>query len=126
MSGQTGIRGYVYQGIVAIIKALNEKDWNKICVEYKSSLDKVDIAFSNDTTITNAIQVKSSINLFSKKEIIKWIDSLISDVEASHYELILIGNLEDEANIFIQGHDQLDSDKTKTGGRYGEIEKAYP
>lgn len=55
MGGQAGIRGYVYQGIVAIIKALGEKGWNKISVEYSSPMDKVDIALLNDDVLVSAI-----------------------------------------------------------------------
>ena len=71
MGGQDGIRGYVYQGIVAIIKALGENGWNKISVECNSPMDKVDIALLNEEVLVSAIQVKSSINLFSKKDVIE-------------------------------------------------------
>lgn len=101
MGGQAGIRGYVYQGIVAIIKALGENGWNKISVEYNSPMDKVDIALLDDKVLVSAIQVKSSINLFSKKDVIEWLDYLISDVSANKYEVILLGNPDDSANVFI-------------------------
>jgi len=106
MGGQAGIRGYVYQGIVAIIKALGESGWNKISVEYHSPLDKVDIALLNDNVLVSAIQVKSSINLFSKKDVVEWLDSLISDVSANRYEVILLGNPDDSANVFINSVEQ--------------------
>ena len=101
MGGQDGVRGYVYQGIVAIIKALGENGWNKISVEYNSAKDKVDIALLNDEIIVSAVQVKSSINLFSKREVVDWLNLLISDVSAKQYELILIGSPDKEANVFI-------------------------
>lgn len=101
MGGQDGVRGYVYQGIVAIIKALGENGWNKISVEYNSAKDKVDIALLNDEIIVSAVQVKSSINLFSKREVVDWLNLLISDVSAKQYELILIGSPDEEANVFI-------------------------
>lgn len=106
MGGQAGIRGYVYQGIVAIIRALGESGWNKISVEYNSPMDKVDIALLNEDVLASAIQVKSSINLFSKKHIIEWVDSLISDVSAKSYEVILLGNPDDSANVFINSVEQ--------------------
>ncbi|MFG6334783.1 MAG: hypothetical protein K1W20_04830, partial [Lachnospiraceae bacterium] len=106
MGGQAGIRGYVYQGIVAIVKALGENGWNKISVEYHSPLDKVDIALLNDNVLVSAIQVKSSINLFSKKDVIEWLDSLIADVSANSYEVILLGNPDDSANVFINSVEQ--------------------
>lgn len=101
MGGQDGVRGYVYQGIVAIIKALGENGWNKISVEYNSAKDKVDIALLNDEIIVSAVQVKSSINLFSKREVVDWLNLLISDVSAKQYELILLGSPDKEANVFI-------------------------
>lgn len=106
MGGQAGIKGYVYQGIVAIIKALGENGWNKISVEYNSPLDKVDIALLNDEVLVSAIQVKSSINLFTKKDVIEWLNSLISDVAANRYEVILLGNPDDSANVFINSVEQ--------------------
>lgn len=118
MSGQDGIRGYVYQGIVAIIKALNEDEWNYISVEYKTSKDKVDIALlKDDEMVLSAIQVKSSINLFEKKDVVEWLNELISDINAEMYEVYLLGTPKEDANIFVNSINQyykgVDTQKMK-------------
>ena len=63
MGGQDGVRGYVYQGIVAIIKALGENGWNKISVEYNSAKDKVDIALLNDEIIVVLCQDLAQVKM---------------------------------------------------------------
>lgn len=118
MGGQDGIRGYVYQGIVAIIKALNEDGWNYISVEYKTSKDKVDIALlEDDEKVLSAIQVKSSINLFEKKDVVEWLNELISDINAEMYEVYLLGTPKEDANIFVNSINQyykgVDTQKMK-------------
>lgn len=103
MSGQHGSRGYLYQGIASIFNACAENNWNKISVEYKTSKDKVDIALlSNTNKVLRAIQVKSSVNLFSKENIITWLTDIINDVESEEYQLILIGNCQEKANTLIK------------------------
>ena len=106
MSGQAGVRGYVYQAIVAILKALGEKGWDEISVEYYTPMDKVDIALLNNHKLVLAIQVKSSINLFTKADVISWLDALISDVSASRYEVTLLGSPDKEAVVFINSISQ--------------------
>lgn len=117
MGGQDGIRGYLYQGIVAIIKALNADGWSDISVEYDSPMDKVDIALLNGKDIVSAIQVKSSINLFEKKDVIEWIEKIIDDVDAEIYELYLLGTPKADANVFInsigQYYKNMSTDKMK-------------
>jgi hypothetical protein len=103
MGGQEGNRGYIYQGITSIFNACSEEDWGKISVEYTTSNDKVDIALIDDSdSILRAIQVKSSINLFSKENILCWLKGLINDVSSKAYQLILIGNCQETANKFIK------------------------
>lgn len=117
MGGQDGIRGYLYQGIVAIIKALNTDGWSDISVEYDSPMDKVDIALLDGQDIVSAIQVKSSINLFEKKDVIEWIEKIIADVDAEIYELYLLGTAKEDANVFInsigQYYKNVSTDKMK-------------
>lgn len=112
MGGQEGNRGYIYQGIISIFNACTEKDWGKISVEYTTANDKVDIALIDDSdSILTAIQVKSSINLFSKEDILCWLTELMNDVSSKVYKLILIGNCQEKANIFIKSIDKYYENK---------------
>lgn len=101
MGGQDGLRGYLYQGVVAIIKALDSEGWNYISVEFQTENDKVDIALLDSDRVVTAIQVKSSINLFEKRDVKTWINLLIDDVESDVYEVYLLGNPKEDTNIFI-------------------------
>ena len=64
MGGKEGGRGYLYQGIVAVLEALERPDWDRIYVEFPTEGDKVDIALRSAGEITDAIQVKSTANSF--------------------------------------------------------------
>ena len=66
MGGKEGGRGYLYQGIVAVLEALRRNNWDRIYIEFPTEGDKVDIALKSADTITDAIQVKSTVNSFSK------------------------------------------------------------
>ncbi len=101
MGGQEGSRGYLYQGLVAILTSCIDDRWEKISVEYPTGNDKVDIALINsDNSVSKAIQVKSSINLFTKSNLVRWMEELIDDTDATEYALYIIGNCDRDANIF--------------------------
>lgn len=103
MGGKEASRGFLYQGFASVLKALTDTlDWDKIYVEFPTSNDKVDIAFKQQDQIVKCIQVKSSINTFTKSDIIRWLKSLIEDTKSPEYELFLIGQCNTSANIFIQ------------------------
>ena len=119
MSGQDGSRGYLYQSIISMLEALNDENWDKIYVEFKTMNDKVDIALSLQEKIKKTIQVKSSINLFTKKDIEKWLLDLINDFPSQEYVLYLIGNCNLDANTLIKS---LDKHKNKNLDK--ESEKA--
>lgn len=115
MGGQQGSRGYLYQGIVSIFSAFTENNWNQISVEYITDNDKVDIALLSDTdSVLKAIQVKSSINLFTKEDIVTWLTDIINDVSAEEYQLILIGNCQEQANKLIKSIEKLSSNTLDT------------
>lgn len=101
MGGKEALRGFLYQGFAAILKSLTQEFWDKIYVEYPSNDDKVDIAFELNGNITKSIQVKSSINLFQKSNITKWITELTNDIPADEYEVILIGACDKNTKDFI-------------------------
>lgn len=101
LAGKEAIRGFLYQGFATILESLTQESWDRIHVEYPSDDDKVDIALEVNGTITKAIQVKSSINLFQKSDVAKWIKELINDIEANKYEVVLIGSFNRNTNDFI-------------------------
>ena len=103
MGGKEGVRGFLYQGFASVLEALSdEENWDKIFVEFPTSNDKVDIALEQMGQIVKCIQVKSSINLFSKSDIQTWIGDIIEDKESPEYELFLIGQCDQSANRFIK------------------------
>jgi hypothetical protein len=112
MGGPEGSRGYLFQGAISILNACTENDWQEISVEYTSPNEQVDIALmADDGSVLRAIQVKSSVNLFSKDNIWRWLESLINDVSSDKYQLVLIGNCEKSANTFIKSVDKYYSNK---------------
>lgn len=109
MGGKEGSRGYLYQAFAAILEALNEDNWSNIIVELSTDNDKVDIAIEVNEQVVRTIQVKSSINLFKKSDINKWILELIDDYPSEEYTLHLIGNCDSKANKFIKAISKKDS-----------------
>lgn len=102
MSGQSGLRGYVYQGLASIIESLEDESWDSIVLELSTQQDKVDIALFKESTLIKTIQSKSSINLFRKRDVIKWIKNLIDDKTSNEYKLYIIGECEPPAKLFIK------------------------
>ena len=88
MGGKEASRGFLYQGFASVLEALTDKgNWDKIYVEFPTSNDKVDIALEQQNQIVKCIQVKSTINTFTKSDIKIWLDDLIKDIESPEYEL---------------------------------------
>ena len=70
MGGKEACRGFLYQGFASVVKALtDESEWDKIYVEFPTTNDKVDIALESNNKIIKCIQVKSTVNNFSKSNI---------------------------------------------------------
>ncbi len=101
MGGKDGSRGYVYQGIVAVLESLAQTGWDKIYIEFPSEYDKVDIALAQGDKVVQAIQVKSSINTFSPRDLKQWIQDISHDFPCEHYKLVLIGQCSASALDFI-------------------------
>lgn len=127
MGGQQGSRSYLYQAIVSIFNACAEFNWDTISVEYTAPNDKVDIALMSDIgDILKAIQVRSSINLFTKNNIVTWLMDIMNDVNAKEYQLILIGSCQESANKLIKSIDKfcsnasLDSEATQSLGAFSQ------
>lgn len=101
MGGKEASRGFLCQELAAVLEALTDvSDWDKICVEFPTLNDKVDIALEKQGKAIKGIQVKSSINLFSKSDISEWLIALINDIECPEYFLYLIGQCDQSAKVF--------------------------
>ena len=112
MGGKDASRGFLYQAFASVLEALCQKNWNKIYIEFDSEKDKVDIALEKENKVFKSIQVKSTINTFTKNSVSKWIQDLINDdVGSTEFELFLIGQCDDTANTFINSIMKFQSNK---------------
>ena len=108
MGGKEASRGFLYQGFASVLEALTDKNkWDKIYIEFPTSNDKVDIALGAANKVIKSIQVKSTINTFSKSDIMVWLRDLIADIDAPEYELCLIGQCEKSAITFKSSIEKL-------------------
>ena len=112
MGGKEASRGFLYQAFASVLEALCQKNWDKIYIEFDSEKDKVDIALEKENKVFKSIQVKSTINTFTKNSVSKWIQDLINDdVGSTEFELFLIGQCDDTTNTFINSIKKLQSNK---------------
>ena len=112
MGGKEASRGFLYQAFTSVLEAICQKNWDKIYIEFDSKDDKVDIALEENNRIFKSIQVKSTINTFSKKSLNKWLQELISDdVGSTEFELFLIGQCDNNAVKFINSINKLQHNK---------------
>ncbi len=112
MGGKDGSRGYLYQALVAVLDAIENDDWAEVYLEYETDNDKVDIAFKDSNGKLEVIQVKSSINNFSKADINKWLIEIIQDKpDANKFRLELIGIGESKTTEYINSIKKLSKDK---------------
>lgn len=112
MGGKEGSRGYLYQAFASVLEAMCQKNWDKIYIEFDSGNDKIDIALEENNKIFKSVQVKSSINIFCKSSLKKWLEDLIFDeVGANEFELFLIGQCDKSATTFINAIYKFQDDK---------------
>ncbi len=112
MGGREASRGFLYQAFASVLEAMCQKNWDRIYIEFESDDDKVDIALEENGKIFKSIQVKSTINTFSKNSLEKWLQDLINDdVGANEFELFLIGQCNNDALTFIKSIDKLQKNK---------------
>ena len=112
MGGKEASRGFLYQAFASVLEALCQKNWDKIYIEFDSEKDKVDIALEKENKVFKSIQVKSTINTFTKNSVSKWIQDLINDdVGSTEFELFLIGQCDDTTNTFINSIKKFQSNK---------------
>ena len=110
MGGKEGGRGYV-------LEALRRNNWDRIYIEFPTEGDKVDIALKSADTITDAIQVKSTVNSFSKGDISKWLKDIITDYPCQRYCLVLIGNCAVSAVDFMNAITKFQTGKLDATGK---------
>ena len=78
----------------------------------KEKLYYRDIALEENSKVFKSIQVKSTINTFSKNLVVKWLQDLINDdVGANEFELFLIGQCDCDAVTFINSMDKFQNNK---------------
>ena len=92
--GAAGSRGYIFQAVIALIECLEkDRDWDAIKNEPATEEDKVDIMLYKEGKTVSAIQVKSSLYPFGKKEVEEWLGKLRGDAkEAEEVCLCLVGD----------------------------------
>ncbi|ESU31296.1 hypothetical protein G3A_17460 [Bacillus sp. 17376] len=113
MGGREGSRGYLYQAVVSVLQSLQDKDWKSVQVEPDSANDKVDILWEFNSGNEKVAQVKSSINNFSKADIIKWLEEICNDAsQANEISLILIGSLSDGTKRFVNKLNEIETLQT--------------
>jgi hypothetical protein len=108
MSGSSGIRGYYYQVLAALLECVEDDSWESIKIEPSTKNDKVDIEWIFADSI-RAVQVKSSINNFERGNVINWIYSLVKDAHSAYeifdlpitYTLFLIGTTDRNTDTWI-------------------------
>ncbi|MGE6717705.1 hypothetical protein ACQKGD_10060 [Peribacillus frigoritolerans] len=109
MSGSSGIRGYYYQVLAALLESVdNDSSWVSVRIEPYTKEDKVDIEWVYADSI-HAVQVKSSINNFDRGNVVKWVKTLVEDAKTAYgifnvpitYRLVLIGTTDRNADKWI-------------------------
>ena len=112
MGGKEASRGFLYQAFASVLEAMCQENWDKIYIEFESDNNKVDIALEENSKVFKSIQVKSTINTFSKNLVVKWLQDLINDdVGANEFELFLIGQCDCDAVTFINSMDKFQNNK---------------
>jgi len=92
MSGNSSIRGYLLQTVVSLLNALQDNQtWDFVALEPNNESEKVDIAWYYPDDNIKASQVKSSQNQINLPNVKEWAKELEDSLNATGYELILIG-----------------------------------
>ena len=89
--GYYGLKGYILQAVAAMLECLGNTRWTDIKLEPRTKEDKVDFILYQNKKAIHSVQVKSSINPFSKTSVESWLEGVCSDVPEGSHELILIG-----------------------------------
>lgn len=90
MGGRDGNRGYLVQTLIALLQSLQLPDWTSVTIEPEHESEKVDILWETER-YRRAVQVKSSINVFSVTSVGRWARELEANCSADEYFLLLVG-----------------------------------
>jgi hypothetical protein len=90
--GDVALRGFLVQTLIALLEALkDDPPWTSVTLEPNLESEKVDILWVYQDGTKKALQVKSSKNPFSKKDVEQWAADLQESKAADRYELCLVG-----------------------------------
>lgn len=89
--GQRAIRGFRVQTLIALLEALADPhSWISVTLEPNVDSEKVDVLWQRPGC-TEAVQVKSSKNPFTKGDVERWAGELEAWRKADEYRLVLVG-----------------------------------
>jgi tetratricopeptide (TPR) repeat protein len=121
--GSVAIRGYLVQTLVALLDALDDKDWVSVTLEPDHVSEKIDILWEYPER-TKAVQVKSSENQISVADAKRWAEEFrVAHADAGELELVLVGQ-SSQAVVELGLVDQVVVPKPKNLDLDGFIEQA--
>lgn len=122
MGGQAGNRGYMLQGVIAVLDSFVRNDWISVAIEPNEDTQKVDIKWRDEYNSETVCQVKSSSGNFDKSQILAMLKELTDDVpEASSYKLVLIGTYSSDTKKFFNNF--KDRSANEFGDRYKSLDQ---
>lgn len=91
MSGQAGGRGYLIQAVIAVLDALDDREWLECALEPNLGADKIDLLLRSASG-DRVSQIKSSENVIGAADVRRWAEELEAAYPgAKQYELRLVG-----------------------------------
>lgn len=97
MGGQSAIRGFLLQTLIAVLRSLDATfEWSRLQLEPDEASEKVDILWTLPDDTKTAVQVKSSENRIAFPVAKRWANDLKTKYSANDYELQLLGPVSDE------------------------------
>src|SRR5438067_8277323 len=91
MSGRAGGRGYLIQAVIAVLDALDDRDWTECVLEPMLGAEKIDLLLRSASG-DRVSQIKSSENAIGAADLGNWAEELEAAYpSAKQYELRLIG-----------------------------------
>lgn len=92
MGGRDGLRGYMAQGLICVLDALNGRvEWQAVTPEPEDVSEKFDLLWQMSASRRKATQVKSSTLQIAMPSVELWCQELRKGAPADEYELVLVG-----------------------------------